>query len=302
MKASVIAVIGILLSSAAFADKQGDEYYNNVDYAQSILQTSMNRSDFKNANGKTFDDHYTDHPDAQKYYNSPGSMTQDSATAIKKSGDATAVLDNYNNKPHVPINPNDPVYKDAKLYMDDAYNISHGISDRYVDCENGKQCHTEMIKHTCEKSNTATLQCAKVATPHAKKVPYQTTVNYSGNMSIHDRQHFSFTAPEAGIIRNIHVEYQYTPNNTFVCHSDYYGYINGKLISHYRNNGCSWQFYVLPFDNGNINLTVGANQTINTNFTGRLDRGMNRAYYRITMEVTRYRDEGYVTWSDVVCP
>ncbi len=63
---------------------------------------------------------------------------------------------------------NDPAMRFALLGQENAYEITHGISNQYVDCNSGTQCVTEYIPKICNSPTNSIVPCTK--TPVASVV------------------------------------------------------------------------------------------------------------------------------------
>ena len=300
--AVLLSIAGILTINIVYATKHKQIYQSHEGYAKSVTDNRMQQSGFTAQKGSNFNDHYTENPNESSYGNAPEQMTAQASNAIEQSAYATATRDGFNENPPFKINPNDPVYAESKFYMQHAKNISHGTSDRYIDCNAHRKCRTVMVPHTCEKSQTASLACHKVATAHTKKVPYQTQVNYSGNLIKYGQYSYGLKVPEPGTIKSFSVRFWHEGHNSFFCHTTYNGYINGKHFSSYRKNDCYHLFYFLPFAAQNLNVAAQVDTPVKITFGGGgLDEWLNRYPYTITMQVTRYKNESYITWSEVIC-
>ncbi|MDC5820376.1 type-F conjugative transfer system mating-pair stabilization protein TraN [Vibrio europaeus] len=63
----------------------------------------------------------------------------------------------------------DPAMRFALLGQENAYEITHGLSNAYVDCESGSQCLIEHIPKQCHRPTNNNVPCTKV--PVATVVP-----------------------------------------------------------------------------------------------------------------------------------
>ena len=75
---------------------------------------------------------------------------------------ATAVQDNFD-KGRPTINPNDEIYRMALIGQDNAYEISHGISTAYADCESGMSCTIDNYLQHCSIPTNNPVKCEKTA-------------------------------------------------------------------------------------------------------------------------------------------
>ena len=298
----LLGMIGILAINTVYATKQKQVYQSHEGYAKTVTDHRMQQSSFTAQKGSSFHNQYTENPNEVNYGERPEQMTANASSAIDQSAYATATRDGFNENPPFKIHPNDPVYAESKFYMQNAKSVSHGTSDRYIDCNSRKKCRTAMVQHTCEKSQNASLACHKVATAHTKKVPYQTQINASGNLIKYGQYSYGLNVPESGTITSISVKFWHEGHNSFFCHTTYNAYINGQHFGSYRNNHCSNLCYYLPFSKTGLSVAAKAGVPVKITFGGGgLDEWLNRYPYQITMNVTRYKDESYITWSEVIC-
>ncbi|MGR5333733.1 type-F conjugative transfer system mating-pair stabilization protein TraN, partial [Photobacterium damselae] len=72
---------------------------------------------------------------------------------------AINLSEGYLNRDPVTIDLNDPDMYYAKLYMDNSYEISHGISNKYVDCDDGKLCKYENTTRQCSEPTGNPAYC-----------------------------------------------------------------------------------------------------------------------------------------------
>lgn len=57
---------------------------------------------------------------------------------------------------------NDPTYQFALLAQENAYEISHGVSNQFVDCDNGTFCTDISVEKTCKAPTNAPVSCTRV--------------------------------------------------------------------------------------------------------------------------------------------
>lgn len=75
---------------------------------------------------------------------------------------ANAVQDNFN-KGRPTIDPNDETYRMALIGQDNAYEISHGISTAYADCDSGMTCTSDKYLKNCVMPTHTPVKCEKTA-------------------------------------------------------------------------------------------------------------------------------------------
>ncbi len=317
-----------MIASFSFASQAGD-YNNSVPKDKALMAQKINQAAILNAHPTdTFGDQYNPNPSETRYYSDDDSAMNEVAQSALASSDIAKTTHIVKNKqPSADALENSSFVKTNKLFFTDAYNVAHGISDDQIDCENGHTCHFVFEPKSCEKTIPATIHCNKSAIPHTKKVPYKTTVSYSGDLIKHSQYSYSYIANESGILQSISVKFANRNHNSFQCNDRIYsGYINGISMGQYKNNGCSWEFYWLPFSKSGLNISVQKGQPVSVSFNckmlyqiydrrtrkiidkwvdcphGGLDENIDWYIYSTTMQVTRYKKEGYITWGDTVCP
>ena len=299
---------------SVLATQHKQVYQSHEGYAKTVTDNRMQQSNFTTQKGSNFNDHYTENPNESSYGNAPEQMTTNAASAIDHSPYAKATHTGFNENPPFKINPNDPVYVESKFYMQNAKSLSHGTSDRYIDCQAQKKCRTAMVQHTCEKSQTAALACHKVATPHTKKVPYTVTVSYSGQLSSSTPTTGKIIPPESGTIIAATLQLENHGNNIYLCKRNYWGMIAGNKMSSVWPNCGGGAGGLAPFRINGVSIPVQAGIGVNFQLQceakwslfgggGSICSHHVAAYrpWKITMQVTRYKDESYITWSEVIC-
>lgn len=302
----LLSMIGSLAMHTAFATKHQQIYQYHEGFAKGVTDNRMQQSGFTAQKGSNFNDHYTENPRESNYGNAPEQMTSQAASAIDQSPYAKATKESFNENPPFKINPNDPVYAESKFYMQNAKSVSHGTSDRYIDCQAQKKCRTAMVHHTCEKSQTAALACHKVATPHTKKTPYIITVKYSGHLSSPTPRSGNIVVPENGTITTATVSLFNYGNNIYSCFQWYWGVINGINMSRFHpqcGGGTDGSGFVFTHNQLNIPVKKGVPVPFKLGCNDGYCSGSIAASraWTVTMQVTRYKDESYITWSEVIC-
>ena len=298
---AALCLMGVLYQGAPAGHKQ--IYQSHEGFAKGVTDNRMQQSGFTGQKGSDFNDHYTENPSESKYGDAPEKMTANASSAIDQSAYATATRDGFNENPPFKINPNDPVYAESKFYMQNAKSVSHGTSDRYVDCQAKKKCRTTMVQHTCEKSQSASLTCHKVATAHTKKTPYTVTVKYSGQLSSATTRTGMIIPPESGTITSATVRLDnYGNPNLYLCKQIYQGFIAGVGMSKTWPDCGHGAGGLAPFSVNNTNIPAVAGTGILFKLNGGQAWGISsHRGWNITMQVTRYKDESYITWSEVIC-
>ncbi|HHY0497236.1 type-F conjugative transfer system mating-pair stabilization protein TraN [Vibrio parahaemolyticus] len=150
----------LLMSAQALSDPQERTFYDHVEWAKSAPQEgydgmSIDLSDFC----------ADDNPGCESQIRNPAEagmsdaqITDKSTTEFYQNEQAKAIQDGFINNSHT-IDPNDEVYQYATIGIDNAYEISHGISNQYMDCDSGTQCTVEDQLKTCKQSTLNEVPC-----------------------------------------------------------------------------------------------------------------------------------------------
>ncbi|QFT13615.1 type-F conjugative transfer system mating-pair stabilization protein TraN [Vibrio sp. THAF190c] len=157
----VVLLTIIWLSSRAYADVQENKYYENVDWVKSAQKHIPAR-----AKGKLNAGDYCAEPGCESDIARPeqANLTADTMkskkqNAMSSNSEAQAVKAGFNNgRPEV---KNDPAYEFALIAQDNAYEITHGISNQYVDCDNATQCAIDYIPKLCRQPTNVPVPCTK---------------------------------------------------------------------------------------------------------------------------------------------
>ncbi|WP_261900974.1 type-F conjugative transfer system mating-pair stabilization protein TraN [Vibrio tasmaniensis] len=77
----------------------------------------------------------------------------------------------------------DPAMRFALLGQENAFEVTHGISNAYVDCDNATQCIIDYIPKQCQKPTYNSIPCTKTPTftPHTSAVIYSCPSGWSRN-------------------------------------------------------------------------------------------------------------------------
>ena len=156
-------ICSILMLQTAVAKVNPNDYYDNIDAFQKKNEQVFQPSYI---NGQDTFGKYQNRVDqaqnapAKTYYDDEGKLNQKAeqqrSSEIYKTGIAVK-----NKEPDLNLIEKSDYVQSNQLYIDDAYNVAHGISDAKVDCEGGRVCHYEYEHRTCEKSNNQSISCTK---------------------------------------------------------------------------------------------------------------------------------------------
>ncbi len=168
-----------LISSIAIAN-QGDRYNREIQNAKNAVSQSLNNPSFKNF---TPYDYCADesckkqiqNPKESAYFNDANKMVNDGTIALTNNPNAKNLVDGYQERPKYKLDPNDTALQRAKGYMDDSYNITHGISSKYHDCEGGDVCNIKPITLSCQIPTNNPIGCEQEPTINAET--YNATID-----------------------------------------------------------------------------------------------------------------------------
>ncbi|MEZ8226645.1 type-F conjugative transfer system mating-pair stabilization protein TraN [Vibrio splendidus] len=159
----VLLIASLAIVSGAFAS-QGDHYYDNVDWVKSaqknIPSTAKGKLDVEDyCAGQGCDNDLRNPEQAQL---NDGNMDANARTHYQSNDKAQAVQTRFDKgRPDV---KSDPAYEFALMVQDNAYEISHGLSNQYVDCDNATQCVIDDIPKVCRQPTNNTVPCTKMPT------------------------------------------------------------------------------------------------------------------------------------------
>lgn len=174
---------------------------------------------------------------------------------------ATAVQDNFDNgRPK--IDPNDETYRMALIGQDNAYEISHGISTAYADCDSGMSCTADKYLQHCSIPTNNPVTC--------EKIPYVVSGNATSVL-------VSFGAPGVWIGLRNEIIFN-VPKNTnrvtqLILPQMYIWttltkvnlYLNGILVATRpatRAGGGQWLYTIIPAQTIEIDVKIPTNGTI----------------------------------------
>ena len=277
-----------------------EDFQKDLNYANSLRGTVQEKgASFKPE--ETFKN-YTPNPKQGDYY---GGVTQSSDIAMQKDAqtgavqDPTAkgVKDAFNTRPIYTVNPDAQEMQKSKIIEKDSYNISHGISDKYVDCTQAKTCKTIYVEKTCnEETRFVQKSCIKTPEVTITEVPYQEDESFSGSIPPTDNYSGSFLLPVAGTITSFSIVMK--SDNVWRCSSQYNGYLQGVLIGNYHGS-CGDELGDMDFANSKMQVPVLVNSPIKFSIQGFSAGKWSRANYNLVIQVTKYRKEAHVNWQEV---
>ncbi|WP_299006916.1 type-F conjugative transfer system mating-pair stabilization protein TraN [uncultured Shewanella sp.] len=171
MRLFLITMPLFLCISVCYAvDTQETTYYDNVDWAKSTINSTQKKSGYKTFDQNTLcqDRACRDgvaNPSETAYYYDESKIETAKASRYASDEQAQSVNTSFNNG-RPAIDPNEQAYQDAIGYQMDAYNISHGISSKYHDCETGSICEINNETRYCTRPTNNPVHC--YITPYIK--------------------------------------------------------------------------------------------------------------------------------------
>lgn len=152
----------LFLPMQSFALSQEQQYNDNLNWAKQSQQGIIGK-----AQGKLdINDYCGDADCVNQALNPPQaglddtSMNDQKTTAFFSNDSANALQNNFDKgRPDI---KNDPNYQFALLGQENAFEISHGLSNDYVDCQGGTQCLIKHIPRTCNSPTNNEVPCHKI--------------------------------------------------------------------------------------------------------------------------------------------
>lgn len=159
-----IFALGLLVFCTFVNANQGDRYNREVQNAKNTVSQSLNQPAFKGFDVNSYCkdaacQQQIQNPDQSKYFGNDAGMIDDGNIALANDPNAKNIVDAQKKRPKYDIDPNDPALKRAKGYMDDSYNISHGLSSKYHDCEGGNVCDVQPSTEYCRVPTLNPVAC-----------------------------------------------------------------------------------------------------------------------------------------------
>lgn len=169
-------LVSALLMLPAIAANSEKDYRDNVQWAKDTINKNQNKTGFTgfDINSLCKDaacQQGVANPVESRYYDNPSAMNSAKMQGMSTDSQAQSVTTSFN-KGRPTIDENDPAYRSAVGYQNDAYNISHGISSKYHDCEKGLVCEVDSQPRSCTLPTNNPVQC--YLTPFVKSTSITT--------------------------------------------------------------------------------------------------------------------------------
>ncbi|HIF9186954.1 TPA: type-F conjugative transfer system mating-pair stabilization protein TraN, partial [Photobacterium damselae] len=160
MKRLLLTLLPLTLHAATIEQT----YDSEAGHAKMAITQSLNSEAFKQFNA---DEYCADaacvndihNPSQSQYFDNDAALSNDGQQQFLTNPEAINISEGYLNRDTVTIDLNDPDMYYAKLYMDNSYEISHGISNKYVDCDDGKLCKYENTTRQCSEPTGNPAYC-----------------------------------------------------------------------------------------------------------------------------------------------
>lgn len=201
MRAHIVMALLSAFSLSVNADNasQGQAFYNEVQNAKNSVSQSLNNPTLKNFNAEEYckDQACIDemrNPSQQAYFGNDAKLEADGQQGLITDPNAANIKEGFSSRPQYDLNPNDPALVDAKRYIDNSYAISHGISNKYIDCEGGEVCEYIDTTRQCMEPTGKTVSCQHIAIVTGEKTErYHHTTSISGIFG--ETQQVNFLSP-----------------------------------------------------------------------------------------------------------
>lgn len=176
-------VVTLAVASELTIEEQEKQYKESLDWAESV-QMGIPATAADQLNIK---DYCADRQCVDQVNNPPQKSLDDAGINRQKTGefsssDHAGAIQNHFDKGRPKVK-NDPAFEFALIGQENAYDITHGLSNQYVDCNSGSQCITEFIPKLCNAPTHANVPCDKTPTASVitDSVIYSCPAGWTGN-------------------------------------------------------------------------------------------------------------------------
>lgn len=197
-----LLILSVVLTLPVVAANSEKDYRDNVQWAKDSIKQNQNKAGYTGFDVNSLCKDATcqqevANPSQSSYYDNPSAMDSAKMQDMSTDGQAQAVTKGFNNG-RPTIDENDPAYRTAVGYQNDAYNISHGISSKYHDCEKGLVCEVDSQPRSCTLPTNNPVQC--YLTPFIKSTSTQ-EVEHSFQLTGKPPFTIAMPNPDAEIVR-----------------------------------------------------------------------------------------------------
>ncbi|MCX7124233.1 MAG: conjugal transfer protein TraN [Gammaproteobacteria bacterium] len=155
MRNSRLLIVFVSMSFISQAYAMAGNFAADVNYANSSVASS-NQS-IPHFNPTQFQ-HYTTNPTAAKYYQngtSDADIKNDTPAALSNSAGGQTIETTFGKDQAFAVNPASPEITRSNIMQQDAYDVTHGISDQYIQCvAKSASCTTTYTQKVCTSSQT----------------------------------------------------------------------------------------------------------------------------------------------------
>ncbi|ALA26647.1 type-F conjugative transfer system mating-pair stabilization protein TraN [Piscirickettsia salmonis] len=293
----------LIVLNSTLANQTADDYQKDQSTVESNKNTVVSTGTSLDPQ-KTIPN-YTANPSQTGYYQgvqSYGSgLSQDAQNNLKNDPAGNTVYKAFTTRPQIKVNTQSASIQGSKLIENDSYNITHGISDQYVNCtKKPVNCTTTYQSKTCTTGHPYDLTCTRTLSIQMKEKTVYVDKTYTGNMENTGSNSNTYTLPEGGVIESI--VFRSDSDHGYAYRQNYTFYLNGKNIGT-RSYPCSGWLCFLN-NNSSINITadnlgvyVPSSGVVNLRFDGYSYRGRGAAPFTIVMKVKRTAKDPQEVWS-----
>jgi len=297
-------------------------YANNVNFDQGKQMAQLGNAtiketaNFKSFKAENYSNQAINSTTAESYFEkSDAEIREAGVNAMATNKTVKSMQQHHENRK--PLNPVDnPTLNRMKHIMQNSKEISHGQStDKYQCSQVQANCVTKKVNHDCLSADVKTLQCYYKPEVSFVDVPYQTQATFSGQLTSSTPTTGKIIPPESGTITAATVQLENHGNNIYLCKRNYWGMIAGNRMSSVWPNCGGGAGGLAPFRVNGISIPVTAGIGVNFQLQceakwsffgggGSICSHHVAAYrpWTITMNVTRYKKEPRITWSNTCNP
>lgn len=161
-------------STLVFANQTGTDYQNDQGTVDSHRGSIVSSAQSFNP-GANYPA-YNPNPSQTSYYQgvavNDSNIEQQGAAQLENDKAGGTVFNHFIDRPKIKINQDSPDFDDSNLVKSDSYNISHGISDQYIDCKKHETCKIVNQTHTCNRTNTIQIGCTRTPKVNIEVEPF----------------------------------------------------------------------------------------------------------------------------------
>ncbi|ALB24381.1 hypothetical protein AVI53_17270 (plasmid) [Piscirickettsia salmonis] len=304
MNKKLIILLVISILNVTYSNQTSEDYEKD----QSIVQANESAviSTGTSLNPEESIPNYTSNPSETSYYQGVESyssnLSEDAQTNLANDPAGNTVYQNFTTRPQIKVNTQSASIQGSKLIESDSYNLTHGISDQYVDCDKqAVNCTTTYDSKSCTTGHPYNLTCTSTLSIQMKEKTEYVEKTYSGNMENTGSNSNTYTLPEGGVIESI--SFQSNAGNGYYYNKNYTFYLNGTNIGT-RSYPCSGTFQCMfPFNSSisitadNLGVYVSGSGVINVTFDGYSGGSRGTAPFTVVMKVQRTAKEPEEVWT-----